>query len=62
VLLGPALHVAADRLSHRASPAVRFEIVGSFCFAIFAARRGPFDHVGLGAAAFSGPDVEHIVP
>jgi hypothetical protein len=63
VLLGPLLHVAADRVRHEDIPDRRFEIVsGVVCVAVLAARRGPLDPVVLGAAASSAPDVEHVVP
>jgi hypothetical protein len=63
LLLGPALHVAADRVPHQDVASRRFEIVsGSICLALLAARRGPLDPVTLGAAASSAPDLEHIVP
>jgi hypothetical protein len=63
LLVGPALHVAADRVPHQDIASRRFEILsGSFCLALLAARRGPFDAVTLGAAASSAPDLEHIVP
>ena len=63
LLIAPALHVAADRVPHQDIASRRFEILsGSFCLALLAARRGPFDPVTLGAAASSAPDLEHIVP
>ena len=63
LLLGPALHVAADRVPHQDVASRRFEIVsGSVCLALLAARRGPLDRVTLGAAASSAPDLEHVVP
>jgi hypothetical protein len=63
LLIGPALHVAADRVPHQDVASRRFEIVsGGFCLALLAARRGPFDPVTLGAAASSAPDLEHILP
>jgi hypothetical protein len=62
-LLGPILHLAADRLPHRDIEARRFEIgSGLVCLALLAIRRGPLDPATCGAAASSAPDLEHVVP
>lgn len=63
LLLGPPLHLAADRIPHQDVASRRFEIVsGSACLGLLALRHGPFDPVTLGAAASSAPDLEHVVP
>jgi hypothetical protein len=63
LVLGPPLHLAADRVPHQDVASRRFEIVsGSFCLGLLAVRHGPFDPVTLGAAASSAPDLEHVVP
>jgi hypothetical protein len=63
LLLGPALHLAGDRLPHEDIRSRRFEIVSGFaCLLLLAARRGPLDPATLGAAASSAPDLEHIFP
>jgi hypothetical protein len=63
LLLGPLLHVAADRVRHEDIPDRRFEIgSGIACLALLAAGRGPLDPAVLGAAASSAPDLEHVVP
>jgi hypothetical protein len=61
LLLGPPLHVAADRIPHQDIASRRFEIVsGSIVLGLFALRCGPLDPVTLGAAASSAPDLEHL--
>jgi len=63
LLLGPPLHLAADRIPHQDVASRGFEIVsGSLCLALLAVRRGPFDPVTIGAASSSAPDLEHVVP
>ncbi len=63
LLLGPPLHVAADRVRHQDVASRRFEIVsGSICLGLLALRHGPLDPVTLGAAASCAPDLEHLVP
>jgi hypothetical protein len=63
LLLGPALHLAADRVPHRDIASRRFEIgSGLAALALLAARRGPLDPATLGAVASSAPDLEHVVP
>jgi hypothetical protein len=63
LVLGPALHVAADRLRHEDIPDLSFEIgSGLAALALLAARRGPLDPAVLGGAASAMPDLEHVVP
>jgi hypothetical protein len=63
LLLGPALHLAADCVPHEDIPSRRFEIgSGLASVALLAARRGPFDAATLGALAASAPDLEHVFP
>jgi hypothetical protein len=62
-LLGPVLHLAADRVPHDDIPDRRFEIgSGVVCLTLLAARRGPLDPAVLGAAASCAPDLEHVIP
>jgi hypothetical protein len=61
--LGPALHVACDRVPHEDIADRNFEIrSGLFGLALLALCRGPLDAATLGAASASAPDLEHIVP
>jgi hypothetical protein len=63
LLLGPALHVAGDRVPHEDIPDQSFEIgSGVVALAMLAARRGLFDGAVLGGAAAAMPDLEHVVP
>jgi hypothetical protein len=63
LLLGPALHVAGDRVPHEDIPDRSFEIgSGLVALALLAVRRGPFDPAVLGGAAASMPDLEHVLP
>jgi hypothetical protein len=63
LLLGPPLHIAADRVPHEDIPDRSFEIgSGLLALGLLAARRGPLDPVVLGGAAASMPDLEHILP
>jgi hypothetical protein len=63
LILGPALHVAADRVPHQDIPSRRFEIAsGLASIALLAARRGPLDPATLGAISASAPDLEHVIP
>jgi hypothetical protein len=63
LLLGPALHVAGDRVPHEDIPDRSFEIgSGLAALALLATRRGLFDPAVLGGAAASMPDLEHLVP
>jgi len=63
VLLGPPLHLAADRIPHEDIADRRFEVAsGLVCIGLLAMRRGPFDPVTLGAASSSAPDLEHVLP
>jgi hypothetical protein len=63
LLLGPALHVAEDRVPHEDIPDRSFELgSGLLTLGLLAARRGPFDPAVLGGAAAAMPDLEHIAP
>jgi hypothetical protein len=63
LLLGPALHLAADRVPHQDIASRRFEIwSGVAALTLLAARRGPLDPATLGAVASSAPDLEHVIP
>jgi hypothetical protein len=63
LLLGPALHVAGDRVPHEDIPDRSFEVgSGLFVLGLLAAARGPLDPAVLGGAAASMPDLEHLVP
>ena len=63
LLLGPPLHIAADRVPHEDIPDRSFEVgSGLVALGLLAARRGPFDTAVLGAAAASMPDLEHLFP
>jgi hypothetical protein len=63
LLLGPALHVAGDRVPHEDIPDRSFEIgSGLVALGLLAARRGPFDPAVLGGAAAALPDLEHVAP
>lgn len=63
VIVGPILHLAADRVPHEDIGSRRFEIgSGLLCLALLAGTRGPLDAATLGAAASSAPDLEHVVP
>ena len=63
LLLGPALHLAADRVPHQDIPDRRFEVAsGVACLGLLAVRRGPLDRATLGAASSSAPDLEHLFP
>jgi hypothetical protein len=63
LILGPPLHVAADRLPHEDIPDRSFEIgSGLVALGLLAARRGPLDPAVLGGAAAAMPDLEHVLP
>ena len=63
LLIGPAVHLAGDRVPHEDIPDRSFEIgSGLVALALLAARRGPFDPAVLGGAAAAMPDLEHVVP
>jgi hypothetical protein len=63
LLLGPALHLAGDRVPHQDIASRRFEITsGLAAVALVAARRGPVSPATVGAVAASVPDLEHIYP
>ena len=61
-LLGPALHLAGDRVPHEDIADRRFEVAsGLIIVVLIAARRGPLDSATLGAAATCAPDLEHVL-
>ena len=61
--VGPALHLAGDRVPHEDIPDRSFEIgSGLVALGLLAARKGPFDPAVLGGAAAAMPDLEHVVP
>ena len=63
LLLGPAVHVAGDRVPHEDIPDRSFEVgSGLVALGLLAARRGLFDPAVLGGAAASMPDLEHLWP
>lgn len=63
VLLGPALHLAADWVPHRDMEARTFELASSaFGVILLAFRRGPTHPVTLGALSAAAPDLEHFFP
>lgn len=63
VMLGPILHLAADRIPHRDISNRRFDIAsGILCLALLVASRGPTGPVTLGALSATAPDLEHLFP
>lgn len=63
LLLGPALHLAGDRVPHQDIPDRSFEIgSGLAALGLLAARRGVLDAAVFGGAAASMPDLEHVLP
>jgi hypothetical protein len=63
LLLGPPLHVAADRVGHEDIPDLAFETAsGLASLALLAIRRGPLDPAVLGGATSAMPDLEHVLP
>jgi hypothetical protein len=63
LVLGPALHVAADKVPHEDIDDESFEIgSGVAALGVLAARRGLLDPAVLGGAACAMPDLEHVVP
>lgn len=63
LLIGPALHLAADWIPHQDIHDRRFEIrSGVASVILLAVRRGPFDAATVGAFAASAPDLEHVFP
>lgn len=63
LLLGPLLHLAADRVPHEDIESRRFEIAsGVASIALVAVRHGAFAPATLGAISASAPDLEHVVP
>ena len=62
LLLGPALHLASDRVPHQDIASRPFEITsGVGAIAVLAGRRGPLDPATLGAVGASAPDLEHVI-
>jgi hypothetical protein len=63
LLLGPALHLAGDRVPHEDIPDRSFEIgSGLVSLGLLAVRCGPLDPAVLGAATTALPDLEHVLP
>ena len=63
LLLGPVLHVAADRDPHEDIPELGFEIgSGLVGLTLLGIGRGWLDPAVLGGAAAAAPDLEHVVP
>jgi hypothetical protein len=61
--VGPALHLAGDRVPHEDIPDRSFEIgSGLVALGLLAVRRGLFDPAVLGGASAAMPDLEHVVP
>jgi hypothetical protein len=61
--LGPALHLAGDRVPHEDIGSTRFEVASaSFALGLLALMRGPLDPATLGGGAAAAPDLEHLVP
>lgn len=63
LLLGPVLHVAADRIPHDDIPDLGFEIgSGLVALTLLGVGRGWLEPAVLGGAAAAAPDLEHVVP
>jgi hypothetical protein len=63
VLLGPALHLAGDRVPHRDIANRNFELASGLVGAmLLALRYGPAHPVTLGAVSAAAPDLEHLFP
>jgi hypothetical protein len=63
LLLGPPLHLAADRVPHEDIPDRSFEFSsGVLALGLLAAARGPLDPAVLGGALAAMPDLEHLTP
>ena len=63
LLLGPLLHVAADRVPHQDIPELGFEIgSGLAALTLLGVGRGWLDPAVIGGAAAAAPDLEHVVP
>jgi hypothetical protein len=63
LVLGPVLHVAADRVPHRHPSDELWEYIGGVvAVGLVAGRRGLFDAATLGAVAAVLPDAEHLAP
>src|SRR2546423_4810278 len=63
LLLGPALHLAGDRVPHEDIPDRSFEVgSGLVALGLLAVRRGPLDPAVLRGAAAAMPHLQHVVP
>jgi hypothetical protein len=63
ILLGPALHLAADRVPHRDIMNTNLDLVsGVVGAATLAVRYGPTHPVTLGGVLAAAPDLEHVCP
>jgi hypothetical protein len=62
LVVGPALHLAADVTPHHDFVTKRFEAwTGFAALGFVAATRGPFSAETVGAAAAAAPDLEHVL-
>jgi len=63
LVLGPVLHLAADRIPHDDIGNVRFETYsGLVMLTLLGVGRGWLEPAVLGGAAAAAPDLEHVVP
>lgn len=63
VLLGPALHLAGDRVPHQDFESRNFELASGVGGAVLLALcYGPAHPVTLGAVSAAAPDLEHLFP
>ena len=63
LLLGPVIHLAADRVPHDDIPDVGFETYsGLAMLTLLGVGRGWLEPAVLGGAASAAPDLEHVVP
>jgi hypothetical protein len=63
LLLGPVLHVVADRVPHEDIGSLRFEVgSGLATLTLLGVGRGWLEPAVLGGAAAAAPDLEHVVP
>jgi hypothetical protein len=63
LVVGPALHLAGDRVPHQDIESRNFELAsGLGGAALLALRYGPAHPVTLGALSAAAPDVEHLFP
>jgi hypothetical protein len=61
--LGPALHLAGDRVPHRDLESRSLELGSSLAgAALLTLRYGPLHPVTLGALSAAAPDLEHLFP